>query len=138
QCHSAGIAKRQIVQNRLLLNRNAIDLDIDRRIAPLSGRTKLVFTSPPYPGVHVLYHRWQYRGRKETPAPYWIANVSDGHGPSLYNGGSRTPTGLINYFTMITEAFRSVARFAAPDAWVVQLIGFSDAKNQLPIYLDCM
>jgi hypothetical protein len=138
QCHSAGIGKRQILQNCLLLNRSAINLDTDRRMAPLSRRTKLVFTSPPYPGVHVLYHRWQYRGRKETPAPYWIANLSDGHGPSLYNGGSRTPTGLINYFAMITEAFRSIARFAAPNAWIVQLVGFSDAKNQLPIYLDCM
>ena len=25
----------------------------------------LVITSPPYPGIHVLYHRWQVDGRKE-------------------------------------------------------------------------
>ena len=32
-------------------------------------KPKLVITSPPYPGIHVLYHRWQVDGRKETPAP---------------------------------------------------------------------
>ena len=37
------------------------------------GSPKLIITSPPYPGVHVLYHRWQVNGRRETPAPYWIA-----------------------------------------------------------------
>jgi hypothetical protein len=98
----------------------------------------LVLTSPPYPGVNVLYHRWQYRGRKETPAPYWIANVQDGCGQSFYTGGSRTPTGLRNYFNMIVNAFRSVARVLAPDGHVVQLVGFSNAPSQLPVYLDCM
>jgi DNA methylase len=28
---------------------------------------KLVLTSPPYPGVHVIYHRWQVDGRKRDP-----------------------------------------------------------------------
>jgi hypothetical protein len=39
---------------------------------------KLVLTSPPYPGVHVLYHRWQVDGRKETPLPFMIAGKLDG------------------------------------------------------------
>ena len=30
-------------------------------------RARLIVTSPPYPGVHVLYHRWQVRGGRETP-----------------------------------------------------------------------
>lgn len=42
-------------------------------------RPKLVVTSPPYPGVHVLYHRWQVLGRRETAAPYWIAASNDGN-----------------------------------------------------------
>jgi hypothetical protein len=36
-------------------------------------KVDLVVTSPPYPGLHILYHRWQVNGRRETPAPYWIA-----------------------------------------------------------------
>ena len=43
-------------------------------------RPKLVVTSPPYPGVHVLYHRWQVLGRRETAAPYWITESNDGQG----------------------------------------------------------
>ena len=41
---------------------------------------QLVVTSPPYPGVHVLYHRWQVDGRKEAPLPFMIANKLDGAG----------------------------------------------------------
>lgn len=44
------------------------------------GPADMVVTSPPYPGVHMLYHRWQVDGRKETDAPYWIAACNDGEG----------------------------------------------------------
>lgn len=37
---------------------------------PTLPPARIVLTSPPYPGVHVLYHRWQVDGRKETPAPF--------------------------------------------------------------------
>jgi hypothetical protein len=132
------VARRGIVRNRVLLHRNAIGIEGEAIFSEHGVRPRLVFTSPPYPGVNVLYHRWQYKGRKETPAPYWIANVPDGFGQSFYTGGSRTPTGLRNYFEMITSAFRSVARVLDPEGYVVQLIGFSDATTQLPIYLACM
>ena len=45
-------------------------------------KPKLVLTSPPYPGVYVNYHRWKLRGRREIPAPYWIAGREDGNGMS--------------------------------------------------------
>jgi hypothetical protein len=51
----------------------------ERRITP-----KLILTSPPYPGVHVLYHRWQFQSRKEFSAPYWISGTKDGHGEAHY------------------------------------------------------
>ena len=31
---------------------------------------QLILTSPPYPGVYVLYHRWKIGGRRESPAPF--------------------------------------------------------------------
>ena len=135
-CQGAGTSKRAIVPNRLLLHRSAVGLEDEPAV--MGVRPRLVFTSPPYAGVHVLYHRWQYRGRKETPAPYWIARVPDGFGESHYCGGSRTPTGLRNYFNMITDAFLSVARVVADDAHVVQLVGFQRVETQLPEYLSCM
>jgi hypothetical protein len=61
------------------LNRATTGLESDAAFAD-GTRPRLVVTSPPYPGVHVLYHRWQVDGRKETPAPFWIANRVDGDG----------------------------------------------------------
>ena len=137
-CRGSGIAKNAITSRRLLVHRSAVGLEEDRRLRHVIGHPRLVFTSPPYPGVHVLYHRWQYRGRRETPAPYWIANVTDGLGPTYYCGGSRTPTGLRNYFNMIVRAFTSISRVMHPDGCVVQIVGFSDVQSQLPAYLEAM
>lgn len=137
-CRSAGVPKKQIPNRRLLLCRSAARLHEDPRLSGLTDRPRLVFTSPPYPRVHVLYHRWQVRGRKETPAPYWIAQVQDGKNASHYTGGSRTPTGERSYFSMITEVFSSVREILAADGIVVQLVGFADLRSQLPMYLAAM
>jgi hypothetical protein len=135
-CADSGVPKKEITGRRLILHRSAVGLESHQALP--DTKPTLVLTSPPYPGVHVLYHRWQYRGRKETPAPYWIASVPDGHGASFYCGGSRTPTGLQNYFQMITAAFRSVRAVVAPNATIVQLVGFSDVATQLPLYRQAM
>ena len=68
-----------------VINRSAAGMEDDERIREWSA-PKLVFTSPPYPGVHVLYHRWQVDGRKEAPLPFMIANKLDGAGSSYYHG----------------------------------------------------
>jgi hypothetical protein len=137
-CRQAGVLKRTILRNRVLIHRSAVGLEEYKHLWGEWAKPRLVFTSPPYPSVHVLYHRWQYRGRKETGAPYWIANVSDGYYASYYTGGSRTPTGELRYFDMVTSAFRSVRSVIHPLGWVVQLIGFANTVSQLPRYLDAM
>lgn len=137
-CKGAGVEKRAISGRRVLLCRSAVGLESSRRLQALRVRPRLVFTSPPYPGVHVLYHRWQYRGRKETAAPYWIARVPDGYYESHYMGGSRTPTGEARYFQMIVDAFTSIRQVLATDGVVTQIIGFNDTKSQLPRYLEAM
>ena len=104
---------------RVLLNKTAGKIGVERTLRPFRGRVRLVITSPPYPGVHVLYHRWQYRGRKETAAPYVIANVNDGSGGSFYTFGSRTPTGMQNYFATLEASFASIRPLLAPDALVL-------------------
>jgi len=138
QCRRAGVSKERLTRNRRLICRSAVGLEEDDRLVKLGGKPKLVFTSPPYPGVHVIYHRWQYRGRKETAAPYWIASLRDGRFESFYTGGSRTPTGQANYFSMIANAFSSIRELIASDATVVQLVGFADSRIQLPLYLQAM
>lgn len=137
-CLENGISRGEIRRNRILLHRNAVGFDNDPALRFVRERPALAFCSPPYPAVNVLYHRWQYRGRKETPAPYWIASVPDGCGASFYCGGSRTPTGLKNYFEMIERVFQSVARVLAPRGHLVQVVGFSNVSQQLPLYLETL
>lgn len=96
---------------------------------------KLVITSPPYPGVHVLYHRWQVDGRKETPAPFWIANKLDGSGESYYTMGDRGAEKLRPYFRQLRESLRSIAAICTRKTTMVQVVAFSEPEWQLPRYL---
>jgi hypothetical protein len=144
-CQAVDVEKHQITARRALLHRSTVGLEQDPAVQALLGRVKLVVTSPPYPGVHVLYHRWQYRGRKETPAPYWIANVADGCGESFYTFGSRqaffsrgSRTGMTKYAAILTAAFSSIRPLLHPDAIVFQLVAFYDPDSQLPGYLAAM
>jgi hypothetical protein len=121
----------------LCIHRSATGADNDARIRRY-GPPKLILTSPPYPGVHVLYHRWQVQGRWETPAPFWIASCLDGQGESAYTFGSRKQVGLDDYFSQALSAFTSVSRMASEGTMVLQLVGFTDPSWQLPAYLDMM
>lgn len=101
-------------------------------------KVDLVVTSPPYPGVHVLYHRWQVDGRKESPAPYWIANCLDGQGASYYTFGSRAAAGIDNYFEASLRTLESIREVMRDGAPFVQMIAFADPSRQLPRYLRNM
>jgi hypothetical protein len=76
-----------------ILRRSAAGIEDDPGLRTLRA-PRLVVTSPPYPGVHVLYHRWQVDGRKEAPLPFMIANKLDGSGGSYYTMGDRKNPGL--------------------------------------------
>ncbi len=133
-----GITKKRLIKQRTLLLRSAVDAQTDEHLRQFIGKPTLVVTSPPYPSVHVLYHRWQVAGRRETPAPYWFIGANDGQGASFYTLGSRSQLGQDNYFHAVTEVFRSVRSIAHPKAPVVQLVSFFDVDNQLPTFLQAM
>lgn len=120
-----------------VLNRSAAGVEEDHRMASASS-PKLVVTSPPYPGIHVLYHRWQVDGRKEAPLPFMIANKLDGAGSSYYTMGDRKYPELATYFANIEATMSSVAALANGDTVFVQMVAFSDASWQLPRYLETM
>lgn len=101
------------------------------------GSPKLVVTSPPYPGVHVLYHRWQVRGGRETPAPFWIADQLDGAGEAYYLMHARRSE-LNRYSDGIHAAFSSLSRVSNRGTVVIQLVAFSDPQQHLPRYLDVL
>jgi len=98
----------------------------------------LVVTSPPYAGVHVLYHRWQVDGRKEVPLPFVIAKKLDGAGSSYYTMGDRKYPELKTYFENIKSTMSSVAAVADARTVIVQMVAFSDPSWQLPRYLETM
>lgn len=138
-CDNSGVAKNKITGQRELLLRSTVDAQADHRLQGVNKKPVLVITSPPYPSVHVLYHRWQVAGRRETPAPYWLIGSNDGYGASYYTFGSRdTALGSENYFRTLRDAYDSVRAIIHPEALVVQLVSFSDVSTQLPIFLEAM
>jgi len=120
-----------------VLHRSAAGLEDDARADKLRA-PRLVVTSPPYPGVHVLYHRWQVDGRKEAPLPFMIANKLDGAGSSFYTMGDRKYPELKTYFENIHATMSSVAALADERTIIVQMIAFSEPAWQLPRYLKTM
>lgn len=121
----------------VLVNASASTLPSQRPFLS-GGKADLVVTSPPYPGIHVLYHRWQVDGRKETPAPYWIADCNDGMGSSYYNFADRKGTGLDRYYAEALVNFTAVREVMRDGALLVQMVAFSDPSSMLPRYLDMM
>ncbi|MDA8001767.1 MAG: site-specific DNA-methyltransferase [Alphaproteobacteria bacterium] len=105
-----------------------------------AGAPKLVLTSPPYPGIRVLYHRWQIDGRKSCLAPFWIANRMDGAGEPHYTMGgvAKDRLSLQRYFDNLARNFASIAQICGDSSVVVQMVAFSQPKWQLPRYLEVM
>ena len=108
-----------------IINRSAAGLEDDERLQKCRA-PRLVLTSPPYPGVHVLYHRWQVDGRKEAPLPFMIANKLDGAGSSYYTMGDRKYPELQTYFENIKATMSSVAALADRRTVIVQMVAFSE------------
>jgi hypothetical protein len=100
-------------------------------------KANLVVTSPPYPGVHVLYHRWQVDGRRETPAPYWIAGCHDGKGASFYNFADRRRASD-RYFETSLATLRGIRSVMTDGGYMVQLVAFNHPQEQLEAYTSNM
>jgi len=120
-----------------IINRSAAGLENDQRLRNRKP-PKLVVTSPPYPGVHVLYHRFQVDGRKESPLPFMIANRLDGSGSSYYTMGDRKYPGLATYFANIKATMSSIAALADENTVIMQMVAFSEPGWQLDRYLETM
>jgi hypothetical protein len=137
-CRDSGFTKQEILSGRKLLNRSAIGIESEKRIQDLIKKPRLVFTSPPYPGVHVLYNKWQIASRKETFLPYYISGMKDSQSEAYYTFGGRSKTGVAKYFDSVTQSFFSISKVVHPKAVIAQLVGFSDSRVQLPLYLKAM
>ena len=126
-----------VVDNPICLLRSASELHCEKRLRGC-WPPKLVLTSPPYPGVHVLYHRWQVAGRRETPAPFWITSQVDGKGESHYTFGSRKRHDERVYFDSLRDSFRSIRTISDEQTIFAQVIGFSKPTKQFDRYLKTL
>lgn len=133
-----GVPASRLSNLRRVINRDSREMSQDGRIPDSWLPAKLVVTSPPYPGVHVVYHRWQINGRKETPAPFWLANQRDGQGESYYALGRRDEPELETYYERLEQVFSSVHTMLGKNALVFQLVAFSKPEWQLPAFLKAM
>ncbi len=133
-----NLPRCRLTQMRRIINCSSENSHDDGRIPENWLPAKLILTSPPYPGVHVVYHRWQINGRKETPAPFWLANSRDGAGEAHYCLGRRNEPELKTYFDRLGKVFSSVRGLVDKNSLVVQLVAFSDPEWQLPAYLKAM
>jgi len=104
------------------------------RIPPVD----LMVTSPPYPGIHALYHRWQIDGRRESNAPYWIAGCEDGSGASVYTFADRKASADDRYFAKASKVFSNIRSLMRSGGTMVQLMSFASPGSQLPRYLRTM
>lgn len=137
QLRESGATKRQVLRMRRLRLCRAEALTL-KSLGMAEPDVSLVVTSPPYPGVHVLYNRWQVQGRRETKAPFFLAGNQDIGGPSKYTITARKSKKPERYFASIEASFRSVSALLRKDAHVIQLVSFADAEQSLPSYLDAM
>jgi len=134
----SGVAKNQITGKRRLYLGSFEGIMNSGKLSEMQSKVRLVITSPPYPGVHVLYHRWQVNSRKETPAPFWFAGLKNGRCEAHYTLGGRSQSGIKSYFIRLREIFESIHPFIHPDALLVQLVAFSNPERQLPAFLESM
>jgi DNA modification methylase len=120
------------------VNADAADLAAMPLFRDERERVSLVVTSPPYPGVHVLYHRWQVDGRRETPAPYWIAGCDDGQGGAFYNFGDRREAAADTYFRTSLKTLKAIRSVVRDGGYMIQMVAFNRPDDQLPRYLENM
>lgn len=109
-------------------------LTTDRQLA----KAKLIVTSPPYAGTHIVYHQWQVNSRRRTRAPFWLINSMDGMGAPYYTFGDYRTHTRSQYFDEARDVFASVRSMLDQSGTLVQLVGFSNPRAHLPRYLEMM
>ncbi|QDK41240.1 hypothetical protein DOM21_07170 [Bacteriovorax stolpii] len=136
--HNQTIKHLKNIQTQII-HGNCTDEKVVRAALENNNRIKAVVTSPPYPGVHVLYNRWQFRGRREISLPYFIIGSKQNLAPSFFTLGNRsTQAGIDKYFASIKSVFSNIGNHLEKGTPVVQLVAFNDKKVQLERFLQSM
>lgn len=114
------------------------DKVLDRFNKRKSEKCDAIVTSPPYPGVHMLYGRWQVGGRRESELPLWIAGAESYLREGDYTMHARRESDNSSYFDLLSKSMEACRGAIREGGWMVQMVGFSDPSKQLNLYLRCM
>jgi hypothetical protein len=133
-----GLRPEDIGRRRRLILGDVTDSVNQGRVPSKWLPPRLILTSPPYLGVHILYHRWQVRGRRESRAPFWITGSLDGFGGSHYTFGDRKRKDPENYLTQFRSCLKPVVEIMGKDSLMVQLVAFAKPEDHLHLYLEAL
>lgn len=119
---------------------NSADPDVREEIRDsIDSKIRVVVTSPPYPGVHVLYNKWQINGRRESRVPYFIIGSNEHRNQSVYTMGYRkSKKGLSEYFESIRSVYSNLRNLLSRGVPIVQLVAFNHIDTQIDLFLDAM
>lgn len=120
-------AQRRVGDSREVLMREAAG----------AKRYDALVTSPPYPGVHMLYGKWQVLGRKETRAPQWIVGAKDLLQDSSFTLAPRKAEAG-EYFQAISDVFAQSRQLLRDGALSVHMVGFSKPEIQVDQYVKAV
>jgi hypothetical protein len=109
------------------------------RISSYKNKFSLVVTSPPYPGVHVLYNRWQLFGRKETDMPFRLLGFNNNYFASFYTMGNRSnPSMKESYLEDMERILTSLYELLSSGSIIAQVIAFPRNDGHINEYSELM
>ncbi len=131
-------SSKEVKPHCYCINDSSENIKKYQELNELPDKPKLIITSPPYVGVHMLYHQWQVKSRKRTRTPFWIIDSLDGQGSGHYTFGYHQNHGKKKYFEIAQKVFASIKESIHDEALIVQLVGFANPKKYLEKYLQMM
>jgi len=101
------------------------------------GKVNLILTSPPYPGIHISYNKWQLHGRRNTKLPYWIMNRRP---PVLTKFSYRREKSrnLVNYYRNMTKVYLKLKSYCSHNCYIVKLLSFRNRAEEFRLYREAM
>ena len=129
-------SNKKILSNSSIYNRSAAKCLINKNLK--SKKTKLIITSPPYPGINVLYATWQIHGRRNTSLPYLILGMDRPQNRSILNFQHPKTKNLKIYFKTMEKVFSSLYKVSNKKTLLMQLVAFNKLDGVLNQYLRTM
>jgi hypothetical protein len=101
-------------------------------------KTKLIITSPPYPGINVHYGTWQIHGRRNTGLPYLILGMKHPVNRSVLNFQHPKSKSLRIYFETMEKIFSNLYKASNKKTLLMQLVAFNKIDGAFDMYLKTM